>query len=206
MSEQVTPSIPAGWYADPENPARGRYWDGTAWTQHFHAPGQAAPAPRAPEGTDPYTPWIWAIVLLPVLGYLPLPFFSWSSFFDFDPRDAQSVFDAQFAIFTSPMYLVSIAVAILTYGLGVVFAYLDHRTLLQRQVPKPFHWAWSFIPSYGVLVYPIGRTVVTRSRVGGGALGPIWVMIAVFVLGLVITVVMMFQMMSAMTGLLSTVA
>ena len=27
---------PAGWYADPANPAQRRYWDGSAWTDHTH--------------------------------------------------------------------------------------------------------------------------------------------------------------------------
>jgi len=33
----------AGWYADPADPARVRWWDGTGWTDHVQTP--AAPAP-----------------------------------------------------------------------------------------------------------------------------------------------------------------
>ena len=40
MSE--TPNIPAAWYDDPTDPARLRYWDGTAWTENY------APKPGAP--------------------------------------------------------------------------------------------------------------------------------------------------------------
>lgn len=29
-------AVPAGWYADPEQPGRQRYWDGTVWTEHTH--------------------------------------------------------------------------------------------------------------------------------------------------------------------------
>jgi type IV pilus assembly protein PilA len=35
---------PAGWYADPQNPAAQRYWDGGQWTEHVAA-GAAVPAP-----------------------------------------------------------------------------------------------------------------------------------------------------------------
>ncbi|MBL0748701.1 DUF4328 domain-containing protein [Nocardioides baculatus] len=40
-----------GWYADPQDPARLRWWDGSAWTMHTHDPGTTpgthhAPLPR----------------------------------------------------------------------------------------------------------------------------------------------------------------
>lgn len=38
-----TPSTPAGWYPDPENPGAQRYWDGNLW-----AAPVAAPAPPVP--------------------------------------------------------------------------------------------------------------------------------------------------------------
>lgn len=52
------PSPAAGWYADPENPARHRYWDGTSWTDHVqdapHAPSERSaatvPGPRKRRG------------------------------------------------------------------------------------------------------------------------------------------------------------
>jgi Protein of unknown function (DUF2510) len=36
----VTPSVPAGWYADPANRYELRYWDGSAWTEHVSRAGQ----------------------------------------------------------------------------------------------------------------------------------------------------------------------
>jgi len=47
---------PAGWYDDPQDPSRLRYWDGVSWTEHsapkqpapqaaYGPPGQGAPAP-----------------------------------------------------------------------------------------------------------------------------------------------------------------
>lgn len=35
----VHASAPAGWYPQPDNTMR--YWDGTEWTEHVHAPGPA---------------------------------------------------------------------------------------------------------------------------------------------------------------------
>ena len=36
----ATPSVPAGWYADPANRYELRYWDGSAWTEHVSRAGQ----------------------------------------------------------------------------------------------------------------------------------------------------------------------
>jgi hypothetical protein len=35
-----TPSVPAGWYADPAGRFELRYWDGNAWTEHVSRGGQ----------------------------------------------------------------------------------------------------------------------------------------------------------------------
>ena len=51
-------STPAGWYADPEDAAQLRYWDGSSWTEH-RAPAQQTVAPRAP----PAAPFVQAQVL-----------------------------------------------------------------------------------------------------------------------------------------------
>lgn len=39
------PNAPAGWYPDTTSPGRQRYWDGVAWTEHYHPDAVAAPAP-----------------------------------------------------------------------------------------------------------------------------------------------------------------
>ncbi|MCU1392899.1 MAG: hypothetical protein JWM34_1327 [Ilumatobacteraceae bacterium] len=36
----ATPSVPAGWYADPAGRFDLRYWDGTTWTEHVSRAGQ----------------------------------------------------------------------------------------------------------------------------------------------------------------------
>jgi uncharacterized RDD family membrane protein YckC len=40
------PQAAAGWYPDPENPGRPRYWDGATWGP----PATAAPVPAPPSG------------------------------------------------------------------------------------------------------------------------------------------------------------
>lgn len=37
-SELTGEAQPAGWYGDPTEPGRLRYWSGSAWTGHTHAP------------------------------------------------------------------------------------------------------------------------------------------------------------------------
>jgi len=37
-------SRPAGWLDAPDDPSRLRYWDGSAWTEHYAPKGGAAPA------------------------------------------------------------------------------------------------------------------------------------------------------------------
>ena len=39
-SAPATPSVPAGWYADPAGRYELRYWDGSAWTEHVSRGGQ----------------------------------------------------------------------------------------------------------------------------------------------------------------------
>ncbi len=50
------PSANAGWYPDPSNPGRIRYWDGTTWTQHsLVAPPAVSTAWAAPAPTTNLT-------------------------------------------------------------------------------------------------------------------------------------------------------
>lgn len=61
---------PAGWYPDPQNASRQRYWDGTAWTEHT-AEGSPGAAPSSGATTmgattstagDPDT-WTWQSII-----------------------------------------------------------------------------------------------------------------------------------------------
>jgi Protein of unknown function (DUF2510) len=46
-SSPPAPSPPAGWYPDPENGSRSRWWDGRAWTEHL-APAAPSWPPSSP--------------------------------------------------------------------------------------------------------------------------------------------------------------
>ncbi len=54
----MSPEIPAGWYADPQDATRWRWWDGQAWTDNFSAPTQpSTPAAGGPLWTGT-TLWV----------------------------------------------------------------------------------------------------------------------------------------------------
>ncbi|HWH97443.1 MAG TPA: DUF2510 domain-containing protein [Pseudolysinimonas sp.] len=201
MSAQGT-SSPAGWYPDPENPARGRYWNGITWTDLHHTPGQPFPAgaePKAPAGTDGNTPWIWLIVGLPVLPMMLLLFVPWGSAFDIDVNspDPYPGLSGMYDLFLSPFYWGAILLNYLVYGLTVFFAFRDMKVLTARGVPRPFHWAFAFI---GGIVYAIGRSVIVVRRTGTGH-APIWAEAAVLLFSVVVTVVIVAAMFSGMANL-----
>jgi len=55
MNDQASGQSPAqGWYTDPHDASKLRWWDGTGWTDHTHPPaGEAAAQPAAAAATEP---------------------------------------------------------------------------------------------------------------------------------------------------------
>ncbi len=62
---------PAGWYPDPQDANRQRYWDGTAWTEHTAdatpqatatGPGSMSSAPSVSSSSSPDT-WTWQSIV-----------------------------------------------------------------------------------------------------------------------------------------------
>ncbi len=182
-------STPAGWYPDPAGGPTRRWWNGTAWTDNLETPytaGAAIAEQKAPEGTDPNTPWIWAILLIPVIQVLPLFFMDWTAFIEASIADPTGV-SAYSALF-SPAYLTAVAFGWIGTGLMIWFAYLDWRELKRRGVPQPFHWAWIFLTLVvSFAIYPIGRAVVAHKRTGKG-LGVMWATIGLLVGGVFVVV------------------
>lgn len=200
-------SIPAGWYPDPADPARGRYWNGIAWTDLYHTPGQPYPAgaePKAAPGTRGTTAWIWLIVVLPVVPVLLLLFVPWASMFDIDvtaPTAGEGMSGAV-GFFLSPWYWSSVVLGWAAYGLAVFFAYRDVRELTARGVPRPFPWAFAFLSS---LVYAIGRSIVVARRTGTGY-GPIWAEAVVVLLNTAVMVVIVAEIFGGMADFIESLS
>ncbi|HRN28587.1 MAG TPA: DUF2510 domain-containing protein [Terrimesophilobacter sp.] len=207
-----------GWYPDHQRVGALRWWDGTQWTEHRHATpsfGYATPATttaaptaspytaspysttnfgelKAPTGTDGNTPWIWLIVILPLLPILALLTIDWANLIDVNDRTGLSVF----RLFFAPGYLFAVLGGWVGYGLCVLFAYRDSKELADRGLPKPFHWAWAFLSS---LVYVIGRSVVVRRRTGSGS-APLWAAIVSIVLMIGVMIYMVVAMVLGTVG------
>jgi hypothetical protein len=187
-----TPSSPgkavAGWYPTSPGSTQLRWWDGDQWTEHFHTVGTDTPiALRAPAGTSPYTIWIWIIAFLPLLQIAELPFLInlYRDLFSVSLSDPTAISSIELS--SGSGYFELQGIGILLYGVYVVLAALDYRALKARGVPRPFHWAWTFLSS---LVYIIGRAVVVRRRTGSG-LAPLWVNIGILVITIIVTFVVL---------------
>ncbi|MFE4196543.1 DUF2510 domain-containing protein [Paenarthrobacter sp. NPDC056912] len=194
---------PPGWYPDPSDPRLVRWWDGVAWTAHQGPPsvqyhGQYQPyqmvMPRTliSAQTPVYNPFIWAIVLMALLGVVFL--FAWHpEFRTITTRQGVTTIDP-LSIYTPMYFLVQIS-SFVVYGLTVLFAFLDRQRLLRSGVVRPFHWAWAFL---GATVYTIGRSVIVRKVALNRGLWPIWVLIAVFVLNIVVAGIWTSNLMQSM--------
>jgi hypothetical protein len=183
----------AGWFPDPSGGPGSRWWDGRQWTEHTSDPSQvyASAEPRRVDPATPlYTPYIWLIVLVPLVSILLLLFWDIDAYMN----SAVASADDPFAQYSDPGYLLIQGTSWLLYALSVLFAFLDRRVLLQRGFERPFHWAWTFL---GSAVYVIGRSVIVRRRSGNGLL-PIWVYIGVFVVTLIVAIAKVTAAVSAM--------
>jgi hypothetical protein len=209
VSNTTGGTTPAGWYPVAPGSSQLRWWDGTAWTDHVHdqALAQVGGALKAPEGTNPNTVWIWILALLPLLGvaslflFNPTPYFqSVISSVGSDPTPT-STLQAEMSFFTSSGYLLLVALGFVIYAITVIFAALDWRQLKALDIPRPFHWAWAFLPSgYGQIVYMIGRFVVVKRRTGTG-LTPLWVWIGTTVVVYVVAGIWTLSLFASLTSM-----
>ena len=192
MQNQALPV--AGWYPDPAGLPRSRWWDGAQWTEHLHDPSLetygVAPAAVVRPGTPAYTPYIWAIVLLPIFSLLVL--------ITMDPMSQAFRIDDRGMPETSLAMIVLELLGWGIYAATVVLAYLDYARLKRVGFARPFHWAWAFLSSG---VYVIGRSVIVHRSIRR-SLMPIWAYAAVALAGLIIVSI---QLISAISTFFSTV-
>lgn len=154
--------------ASPYAPQAAPYAPPGAYAPRQPAPGYP-PAPTGP-GVDGWA--IWVAVFLPIVVLFVLPFWDLGSY----ARDLTTSPTFPMGAIFQPAYVVLIVVSFLSYFATVLLAWLDSRALEARGVTRPFPWAFAFL---GLIVYVIGRTVVTRSRVHRGAIAPLVAYIAV---------------------------
>jgi len=201
MSESTpaAAAVPPGWYDDGTGSGQQRWWSGVEWTEHVATPTVIV-RPLLPADRPVYSVWIWLIVLLPLLSLGS--FFLWQPNFGYlsDPASvATPGYESRYlsSMFT-PGYFVILGLSFVSYGLTALFAWRDSIWLRAQGVVRPFSWPWVFIPSYGGLVYVIGRSVIVRRVAAPRGLAPIWVLIAVVVLGFVVAIVWTVSLMSGM--------
>jgi len=178
------PTTPAGWYPDPAGSPRSRWWDGTQWTENFHDPLQASQLNatlRAPEGAAVYNPFILTMIALLVVSLV-------STFLILNPATFTEIIENTIAEngVTTSAEITSNLIGFILYLAWVVLAFLDHRALVNAGVPKPFHWAWTFLAA--PTVYFIGRGVIARRRTGRG-IATMWIAIANIAVSLIIGIV-----------------
>ena len=147
-----------GWYPDARDPHSLRWWNGTEWVDHVGPPVAAGPAnrrPMLPKDASVVNPYIWIIACLPFLpGVLML---TWHLEVRTYTRNGTLTLDPA-TIFSTGYFLIWGGL-VFTYCSTVVLARFDTRRLVQSDVVRPFHWAWSFL---GGIPYVIGRIVVTH--------------------------------------------
>ncbi|MFJ7289411.1 DUF2510 domain-containing protein [Curtobacterium sp. NPDC098951] len=173
-------TTPPGWYPDPSGEHGSRWWDGTGWTAQVGPPRAQMPRPRLADHVPTDTVFVWVLALLPLLA-LPISFL-------YQPQIRYEVVGPGVrtvdprSIYTAGYFALQ-GFSVLLYAANVVLAFLDHRVLRRRGVVRPFPWPWAFLSP---VVYVIGRYVVVRKVAPGRGMWPLWVAIAVTVLGFVV--------------------
>jgi hypothetical protein len=178
-------TTPPGWYPDPSGQHGTRWWDGGQWTQHVDGPTAQTGRPRIPDHVPTDTVFVWILALLPLIA-LPIsllytPEFRYTTL---EPGGVRTVDPS--SIYT-PAYFLLQLFSVLLFAGEVVLAFFDHRELRRRGVVRPFSWGWAFLLS--PVLYLIGRYVVVRKVAPGRPMWPLWVGIAVAVLGIVLGIV-----------------
>jgi hypothetical protein len=169
---------------NPQNPQHSQPYQGQhpqpqqPAEQPYPGPGgHSDPLKGTNPGVSTSTPFIWVLVVLPLVQLIGLAFWDIPDYLERATTFTPGVYQSPF----TPGYLAYTGIGILAYALTVVFAWLDHRALVAKGIVKPFPWPWAFL----TVVYVIGRSVVVKRRTGGG-LAPLWLYIVVYVVTLAV--------------------
>ncbi len=159
------------------------------WADHIAArPATAAPAAveRQPVSlsTPIYGPFIWLIVLLPLLSVAALFLYQPRYSYQYLPSGTFPILEVS-SVFT-PGYFAILLGSLVVYGLNALFAFLDRRRLVAAGIDRPFSWPWIFLSAP---VYVIGRSVIVHRVARPRGLVPVWVLIGVFVVSIVATLI-----------------
>lgn len=163
-----------------------------------------APIPKAPEGAKPYNLFIWIIVALPIVSIILnlLTVSSIEPILEDILKQAQTNPGAQSTVptmTTTPWEGISQLIGLLIAAAAVVLGYFDWKALKAQGFVRPFHWAFGFFALLTPLVYIIGRSIVVRRRSGRGLL-PMWISIAIAVIGIIVTISIFVGIVSAVIG------
>ncbi|MFJ4209575.1 DUF2510 domain-containing protein [Paenarthrobacter sp. NPDC089675] len=184
MTQGFNGPTPPGWYPDPSNPQQMRWWDGVQWTPHLaQGPSQFMPQQRVliSNQTPVYNPFIWAIVLIPLVSVILL--LTWQPDFRLiTTRQGATTIDPT-SIYSGGYVALQIS-GVLIWGVSVLLAYFDYQRLQRSGVIRPFHWAWCFLSG---AVYVIGRSVIVRKVAPGRGLAPVWALIGTVVVSLIVS-------------------
>lgn len=196
-------SAPAGWYPDPSDGSRQRWWDGARWAPS--PPPTFAPAVAPPYATpakvqaDTTTVWIWIAIAASVVPFVTLFLIDWDGYID-GVVGAAGGYGAPEQLLQWQLHTIAVSsISWLALAAVIVFSWLDWRELRRRGVPAPFHWSWSFFAllSGGVAVYMIGRAVVLRRRTVAAGWPPLWVWACLTALGYLVTIIWVVRFMDA---------
>jgi hypothetical protein len=175
---------PTGWYADPADPTRERYWGGTEWTHDVRSPAPPAPAaPAAPAGYSPEPPSFSPVAQGENSGaYVPMArptYLDDAPFLRFSANAASPsttgiwiiawspaiYFGTQFAVYALVPVITSAPALLGFYGAYLILLLLaviwDSAELRRRQLPAP-SIAWVFL---SIIAYLIARRFALR-RIG----------------------------------------
>lgn len=198
MQQQTARVVPAGWYQDPADDSKVRWWNGLTWTEHVELKpaGQGTGAAGAAADSDPMTRRTSMMLDArgPSTGTIPIQGVA------APVRQIRTTTTAAWLLATTPVITtilgviaayvffyvsptpVVVAAAVVVMVLGFLWAVGDARALENRGLGFPSPLLAAALPILGPLLY----LLVRRGKVTGGA--PLLVFLALLMVAVVVPV------------------